>query len=77
MNPFCFRINLSKEERRKRRAAYFLSAVLLSGMFTYGFVTVYRNCYNSMNAEPMTVFRFYQTYSGISLVILNHRIDFY
>lgn len=77
MNPFCFRINLSKEERRKRRVAYFLSAVLLSGMFTYGFVTVYRNCYNSMNAEPMTVFRFYQTGSGISLVILNHRIDFY
>lgn len=77
MNPFCFRINLSKEERRKRRAAYFLSAVLLSGMFTYGFVTVYRNCYNSMNAKPMTVFRFYQTDSGISLVILNHRIDFY
>ncbi len=77
MNPFYFRINLSKEERRKRRAAYFLSAVLLSGMFTYGFVTVYRNCYNSMNAEPMTVFRFYQTDSGISLVILNHRIDFY
>lgn len=77
MNPFCFRINLSKEERRKRIAAYFLSAVLLSGMFTYGFVTVYRNCYNSMNAEPMTVFRFYQTDSGISLVILNHRIDFY
>lgn len=77
MNPFCFRINLSKEERRKRRTAYFLSAVLLSVMFTYGFVTVYRNCYNSMNAEPMTVFRFYQTDSGISLVILNHRIDFY
>lgn len=77
MNPFCFRLNLSKEERRKRRTAYFLSAVLLSGMFTYGFVTVYRNCYNSMNAEPMTVFRFYQTDSGISLVILNHRIDFY
>ena len=77
MNPFCFRINLSKEERRKRRAAYFLSVVLLSGMFTYGFVTVYRNCYNSMNSEPMTVFRFYQTDSGISLVILNHRIDFY
>ncbi|MCL2054847.1 MAG: hypothetical protein FWG90_10510 [Oscillospiraceae bacterium] len=65
------KITVTREEKCRRRAIYAVTAVLLSAMFLYGFVTVYVNSYNIMNREPMVVFSFSKTEQGFLVVILN------
>ena len=47
--------DLNPVSLKKRITAYITADFLLTLMFVHGFVTVYKNCYNSMNEEPMTV----------------------
>ncbi len=49
-------INLNPTHPKKRAAVCIAAFFILAAMFAYGYVTVYRNCYNSMNETPMTVF---------------------
>lgn len=74
MNPFCFKVTVSKKERLRRKIIYILAYILLCAAFLWGFVTVYVNCYNSMHAEPMTVCRFYTSEEGINVTLLGRDI---
>lgn len=71
MNPFCFKVTVSKEERLRRKITYIFAYILLAAAFLWGFATVYVNCYNSMHAEPMTVCRFYTSEDSINVILFN------
>lgn len=69
MNPFCFKVTVSKEEQLRRKIIYILAYILLAAAFMWGLATVYVNCYNSMHAEPMTVCRFYASEESINVIL--------
>ncbi len=70
MYPFDFRIKISRKEKNRRQIIYAVSCIILSVTFLWGFLTVYVNCYNIMNAEPMTVLDFYRSEEGFSATVL-------
>lgn len=69
---FNFRIKISEKEKHRRLLLYSATALVLTVMFTVGFITVYVNSYNIMHAEPMEVFGFYRTADGIGIMLFNH-----
>lgn len=75
MNPL--HIEMTRSQRIIRRFIVTLLTLILILMFIAGFVIVYKNSYNMMNDTPMVVFSFYKSDNGISVIILNHRYDFY
>lgn len=72
-----FRVEMPRAQRIRRRAVYVMSALVLTVMFVYGYVTVYKNSYRIMNGKPMEVWGFYQSESGISVVIMNKRYELF
>ena len=63
--------DLNPVSLKKRISTYVTAFFLLSIMFVCGFVTVYKNCYNSMNEEPMTVFDVSTANGKTEVTILN------
>lgn len=55
---------------------YSVTAVVLAAAFTAGFITVYVNSYNIISAEPMEVFRIYQSDDVTGVVLLDHFFQF-
>ncbi len=66
------RLSQIMNDKHSRLILYALTALVLTAMFTIGFITVYVNSYNIMHAEPMEVFGFYRTADGIGIMLFNH-----
>ncbi|MBR4096480.1 MAG: hypothetical protein IKK42_04155 [Oscillospiraceae bacterium] len=66
------RLSQIMNDKNSRLILYALTALVLTAMFTIGFITVYVNSYNIMHAEPMEVFGFYRTADGIGIMLFNH-----
>lgn len=69
--PFNFKIQITEEERFRRRVLYAATAVLLTAAFTACFIIVHVNSYNIIHSEPMEVFGFYRNAEDVGVVIFN------
>lgn len=69
------RLSQIMNDKNSRLILYALTALVLTAMFTIGFITVYVNSYNIMHAEPMEVFGFYRTADGIGIMLFNHLFE--
>ncbi|MCM1024191.1 MAG: hypothetical protein NC395_09055 [Prevotella sp.] len=69
--PFIFGIKMSGRKRRRRRLLLTVTAMMLLTAFAAGYITVYVNSYNILNAEPMEVFSICRTADGVELIFLN------
>ncbi len=68
MNPFNFHIVSTRKEKDRRIILYSITAVLLTAVFTAGFMVAYVNSYNIISPEPMEIFGFYRGADGIGFV---------
>lgn len=75
--PFKFSASISEQERYRRRILYSVTALVLTVMFTVGFITVYVNSYNIMHSEPMKIFGFYRTDNEIGFVLFNRFFELF
>ncbi len=74
---FNFNITLTEKEKHRRLLLYSATALVLTALFTIGFITVYVNSYNIMHAEPMEIFAFYRTEGGIGVMFFNHFFELF
>lgn len=61
-----------KMPKKISRTAVIIYCIILLGFFIYGFVTISKNCYNSMHSDKMIVFEA----DSEGLTIMNHRFRF-
>lgn len=66
-------ITMTREQIRARIIAYSLIITGISITFLWGFITVYKNCYNSMHAEPMVVFSISSENNSTEVIFLNKK----
>lgn len=66
-------IAMTHEQIRSRIIAYSLIITAMSTAFVWGFITVYKNCYNSMHAEPMVVFSISSENNSTEVILLNKK----
>jgi len=74
---FNFNVTVTEKEKRRRLLLYSATALVLTTMFTVGFITVYVNSYNIMHAEPMEILGFYRTSEGIGIMFFNHFFELF
>lgn len=72
-NKFIPHIDMTREQIRSRIIAYSLIITAMSIAFMWGFITVYKNCYNSMHAEPMVVFSISSENNSTEVIFLNKK----
>lgn len=66
-------IAMTREQIKSRIIAYSLIITAMSIAFVWGFITVYKNCYNSMHAEPMVVFSIRSENDRTEVIFLNKK----
>lgn len=66
-------IAMTREQKRSRMIAYSLIITAMSIAFVWGFITVYKNCYNSMHSEPMVVFSVSAEGNHTEIIFLNKK----
>lgn len=74
---FNFNVTVTEKEKHRRLLLYSATALVLTTMFTVGFITVYVNSYNIMHAEPMEILGFYRTSEGIGIMFFNHFFELF
>ena len=70
--PFNFNISMTQKQRQHRILTEVLSLIILLSVFLYGYITVYKNSYNVMNNEPMTVFGVDRNDGGYTITVMNN-----
>ena len=66
-------ISMTREQIKSRIIVYSLIITAMSIAFMWGFITVYKNCYNSMHAEPMVVFSVSYENNSTEVILLNKK----
>ena len=70
-----FFVKMEKNRRIRRRIIMWTEFVLLSVLLVTGCCIAWKNSYNLMNSEPMTVFSAEESGGKVHIVIMNN--DFY
>ncbi len=73
--PFNFEIAMTQKQRQRRILIEVLSLIILLSVFLYGYITVYKNSYNVMNNEPMTVFSVDTNDDGYTITVMNNKFE--
>ncbi len=73
--PFNFNIAMTQKQRQHRILTEVLSLIILLSVFLYGYITVYKNSYNVMNNEPMTVFGVDRNDGGYTITVMNNEFE--
>lgn len=75
IGPFNFEISMTQKQRQRRILIEVLSLIILLSVFLYGYITVYKNSYNVMNNEPMTVFSVDTNDDGYTITVMNNKFE--